>query len=154
MGLFSKKTLALFNPVAGQVVPLEEVHDEVFASQALGEGFGVWPTEGNIYSPLRATVTAIFPTKHAISLTTKNGLEVLVHIGIDTVELKGGGFEIPVAVGDKVQEDTLIAQVDLAYLKTQGKASDVMIIFTNLADRKLVLSYGETMPQKKIGSVD
>ena len=141
MGLFNKKkTTELFNPVRGNVVPLSSVHDEVFA--------------GEIYSPTKATVTAIFPTKHAISLVTKNGMEILIHIGIDTVELNGEGFDILVQTDDKVDKDTLLAKVNIDYLEKQHKKTDVMVIFTNLKDKKLNLDLGENQAQNKIGTVE
>ena len=155
MGLFNKKkTTELFNPVRGNVVPLSSVHDEVFASEAMGTGFGVFPISGEIYSPTKATVTAIFPTKHAISLVTKNGMEILIHIGIDTVELNGEGFDILVQTDDKVDKDTLLAKVNIDYLEKQHKKTDVMVIFTNLKDKKLNLDLGENQAQNKIGTVE
>ena len=155
MGLFNKKkTTELFNPVRGNVVPLSSVHDEVFASEAMGTGFGVFPSSGEIYSPTKATVTAIFPTKHAISLVTKNGMEILIHIGIDTVELNGEGFDILVQTDDKVDKDTLLAKVNIDYLEKQHKKTDVMVIFTNLKDKKLNLDLVENQAQNKIGTVE
>lgn len=155
MGLFNKKkTTELFNPVRGNVVPLSSVHDEVFASEAMGTGFGAFPSSGEIYSPTKATVTAIFPTKHAISLVTKNGMEILIHIGIDTVELNGEGFDILVQTDDKVDKDTLLAKVNIDYLEKQHKKTDVMVIFTNLKDKKLNLDLGENQAQNKIGTVE
>ncbi|MDY4026142.1 MAG: PTS glucose transporter subunit IIA [Enterococcus avium] len=155
MGLFNKKkTTELFNPVRGNVVPLSSVHDEVFASEAMGTGLGVFPGSGEIYSPTKATVTAIFPTKHAISLVTKNGMEILIHIGIDTVELNGEGFDILVQTDDKVDKDTLLAKVNIDYLEKQHKKTDVMVIFTNLKDKKLNLDLGENQAQNKIGTLE
>lgn len=155
MGLFNKKkTTELFNPVRGNVVPLSSVHDEVFASEAMGTGFGVFPSSGEIYSPTKATVTDIFPTKHAISLVTKNGMEILIHIGIDTVELNGEGFDILVQTDDKVDKDTLLAKVNIDYLEKQHKKTDVMVIFTNLKDKKLNLDLGENQAQNKIGTLE
>ncbi|MFM2487893.1 PTS glucose transporter subunit IIA [Enterococcus avium] len=151
MGLFNKKkTTELFNPVRGNVVPLSSVHDEVFASEAMGTGFGVFPSSGEIYSPTKATVTAIFPTKHAISLVTKNGMEILIHIGIDTVELNGEGFDILVQTDDKVDKDTLLAKVNIDYLEKQHKKTDVMVIFTNLKDKKLNLDLGRIKHRIKL----
>ncbi len=99
-------------------------------------------------------MTAIFPTKHAISLVTKDGIEILIHIGIDTVELNGEGFEILVDIDDKVDKSTLLAKVDLNYLKMQNKKTDIMVIFTNLNDEKLSLDLGENLAMKKIGTIE
>lgn len=154
MGLFNKnKEIEIFNLVSGHVIPISEVHDEIFASKTMGDGFGVLPNNGDIYSPIQGKVISVFPTKHAISLLTKNGTEVLVHIGIDTVELNGEGFNIQVGENDKVDESTLLAKVDLGYLQDQEKSTDIMVIFTNLDNRELDLKFGETIAKKKIGMI-
>ncbi|WP_277890892.1 PTS glucose transporter subunit IIA [Enterococcus lactis] len=85
---------------------------------------------------------------------TKNGIEILIHIGIDTVELNGEGFEILVDIDDKVDKSTLLAKVDLNYLKMQNKKTDIMVIFTNLNDEKLSLDLGENLAMKKIGTIE
>ncbi|MFN6775327.1 PTS glucose transporter subunit IIA [Enterococcus hirae] len=84
----------------------------------------------------------------------KNGIEILIHIGIDTVELNGEGFEILVDIDDKVDKSTLLAKVDLNYLKMQNKKTDIMVIFTNLNDEKLSLDLGENLAMKKIGTIE
>ncbi|MET2156783.1 PTS sugar transporter subunit IIA [Enterococcus faecalis] len=153
MGLFKKKEEVIFNPVTGQVVPIEEVHDELFSSKALGDGFGILPTQSDIYSPVEGNVVSIFPTKHAISIVTKNGIELLVHMGIDTVELNGQGFDILVEENQKITQNTLLAKMDLEYVKNNQKQTDIMIIFTNLDNKPLTIRYGEMQHGVTIGSI-
>lgn len=139
MGLFGfgkkKITDVLSSPVTGKVQTLENVADPVFAQKVMGEGFGIVPEDENIYSPITATVTSVFKTKHAIGLETDDGLEVMVHMGLDTVELNGEPFEIKVNEGDKIEANTLIATMDLNKVKDAGKDTVVLTIVTNTADK-------------------
>lgn len=153
MGLFKKKEEVIFNPVTGQVVPIEEVHDELFSSKALGDGFGILPTQSDIYSPVEGKVVSIFPTKHAISIVTKNGIELLVHMGIDTVELNGQGFDILVEENQKITQNTLLAKMDLEYVKNNQKSTDIMVIFTNLENKVLNVGYGNLNQGSLIGKI-
>lgn len=131
MGLFSKKAVQLFAPASGQFKHISEVSDPVFAEKMMGDGYAVVPSSPEIFAPVEGTITNIFPTKHAIGIETKKGIEVLVHMGIDTVDLNGAPFEVFVKVGDKVNSSTQLATIDLALLEKEGKDKDVMIIFTN-----------------------
>lgn len=139
MGLFGfgkkKITDVLNSPAVGKVQTLENVADPVFAQKVMGEGFGVVPNNEKIYSPITATVTSVFKTKHAIGLKTDDGLEVMVHMGLDTVELNGEPFEIKVNEGDKIEANTLIATMDLNKVKDAGKDTVVLTIVTNTADK-------------------
>ena len=138
MGLFDflksgkNKSVELYNPVDGEVIPIEEVSDPVFSQKMMGDGYGIEPTNGEIYSPVDGEIVSVFPTKHALGLKTDNGIEVLVHIGVDTVELEGAPFEVFVSEGDKVTGETLIANVDLEALKAADKPDTVIIVFTNM----------------------
>lgn len=149
------KEAALYNLVEGEVIPLEEVPDPVFSQKMMGDGFGVKPTTGEIYSPVDGKIVSIFPTKHALGLELDNGIEVLVHIGVDTVELEGGPFEIHVAEGKKVTHKTLLATVDLEALKAADKPDTVIIVFTNMdAVEGFTLSQtGQTAQGEVIGEV-
>jgi len=129
-----EKDVELYNPVDGEVIPIEDVSDPVFSQKMMGDGYGIEPTNGEIYSPIKGEVVSVFPTKHALGLKTDNGIEVLVHIGIDTVELEGSPFEVFVSEGDKVTKDTLLANVDLEALKELEKSDTVIIVFTNMDD--------------------
>lgn len=138
MGLFdflkndNNKDVELFNPVEGEVIPLEEVSDPVFSQKMMGDGFGVEPANGEIYSPVEGKVVSVFPTNHALGLELDNGIEVLVHIGVDTVELEGKPFDIHVTEGDSITKDTHLATVDLAALAEAEKPDTVIIVFTNM----------------------
>lgn len=121
------------SPVNGTYTDLADVNDDVFSKKMMGEGFGVSPSNGSIYSPVNAEVVSIFKTKHAIGLKTKNGLEVLLHMGLDTVELKGKPFDIKVNVGDQVTPQTLLAQMDIEQVKTAGKDPIILTLITNSA---------------------
>jgi len=130
MGLFSKK-IELFAPVDGNLKPITEASDDLFASKAMGDGFVVIPTSNSIYSPIKGRVVSVFPTKHAI--TIKSGkLEYLLHLGIDTVELNGKGFDIAVKENDSIDENTLLGNVDFDYVRGNDKKTDVIFICTNL----------------------
>src|SRR5699024_7073773 len=97
-------------------ISIEDVSDTVFSQKMMGDGYGVEPTNGEIYPPVEGEVVSVFPTKHALGLKTDNGIEVLVHIGLDTVELEGSPFEVFISEGDKVRNDPLLAHVDLEAL--------------------------------------
>lgn len=152
MSIFGKKTI-IYSPANGLVKSIEKVNDEMFAAKALGDGFAVEPIAESIVSPIEGTVISVFPTKHAISLKTKQGLEVLVHIGIDTVELNGEGFSMKVEEGDKVTDETVLAEVDFSLLAAKGKETDVMVIFTNLDKKKFVFKEGQAAAGQEIGTV-
>ena len=120
-GLFSvnkNETLGtLFAPVNGRGIPQSKIPDEVFATGILGEGFGIIPSSGDVASPVNGTVIDVTPTLHAYSILSDDGAEILIHIGIDTVELKGNGFKNLVKTGDKISVGTPLAEVDLDLLK-------------------------------------
>ncbi|MBO0454263.1 PTS sugar transporter subunit IIA [Candidatus Enterococcus murrayae] len=129
--LKKKKTEAVFAPVDGHFVALPDVTDPVFAQKMMGEGFGIQPTSAEIYAPIQGTVTTIFQTKHAIGLTGNSGSEVLIHIGLDTVELNGEPFEVHVKEGQSVDETTLLVTADFEKVRAAGKAEVVLTLFTN-----------------------
>ena len=143
MNIFNKKKDSITNPVNGKVIPMENVADEVFSKKLLGDGFAVEPTDGDIYSPVKGKVLSIFPTKHAISIITNNGLEVLVHMGIDTVELEGECFDILVKKDQKITNDTKIAKMDIPYILDKQKSTTVIVSFTNLKDKSINLELGQ-----------
>lgn len=118
-------------PVRGRVMPVSEVEDQVFASKAMGDGIAIDPAEGKIYAPFSGEITVAFPTGHAYGIKAANGKEVLIHIGMDTVELNGKGFTPHVKQGDIVKQGDLLTDVDLDYIRSQGKPVVTPVIFTD-----------------------
>ncbi len=127
----AQKAEALAAPVAGKLIPITEVEDQVFSSKAMGDGFAIDPADGKIYAPFSAEVTVAFPTGHAYGLKAANGREVLIHIGMDTVELEGKGFKSYVNQGDFVNQGDLLVEVDLDYIRSQGKPVVTPVILTD-----------------------
>lgn len=119
-------------PLTGEVLPLSEVPDQVFSQKMMGDGFAIMPTDGTVVSPVDGKIVNVFPTKHAIGIESKNGREVLIHFGIDTVKLNGQGFETLVAQGDEVKKGQPLLKVDLEYVKNNAPSIITPIIFTNL----------------------
>ncbi len=114
------KSYTVFSPMRGKVIPLRDVSDEVFSGGVLGDGCAVIPADGKIYSPVKGKISSIAETKHAFGISSEDDLEVLVHVGIDTVSLNGEGFVTHVKVGDEVSVGDLLGEVDLALLKQKG----------------------------------
>lgn len=131
---FKKKKLELTMPVDGKIVSLAEVPDEVFSTGMMGQGFAIEPSSDEIYAPVAGTITNIFPTKHAISLKTKEGLELLLHLGLDTVELAGKPFEIFVSANQKVTPDTLLCKMDRSQITAAKKSTVVLVLVTSGED--------------------
>ena len=128
---FKGLTEEVYSVADGQVVALEQVKDPVFAQKMMGDGFAVEPANGNIVSPVSGTVSSIFPTKHALGLVTEAGLEVLVHIGLDTVSLEGKPFTVHVAEGQKVAAGDLLVTADLDAIREAGRETSTIVVFTN-----------------------
>lgn len=124
----------IFSPVDGQLTRMEDIDDPVFSQKLMGDGFAVKPTSNKVYSPIFGKVTNIFDSKHAIGLETEGGVEVLVHMGLETVELKGRPFDIKVSEREEITPDTLLAEVNLDMIKEDNKATDIIIVFTNMKD--------------------
>lgn len=127
-------------PVKGTLVPLSKVNDPTFAQEILGKGAAIEPEDGNFVSPVKGTVQAVFDTKHAIGFLTDDGLEVLIHVGLDTVNLKGKYFEALVSPGDAVEVGTPILKVDLESVKNEGYDVVTPILITNYMTRGDVIS--------------
>ena len=120
-GLFKSKKQMVVSPADGDIVKLEEVPDEVFSAKLAGDGIALMPRSNTFVAPVAGVVSKIFSTNHAFSIRTSNDLEVMVHIGLDTVELKGEGFKALAKEGDKVSVGKPIISADLAYIESQGK---------------------------------
>lgn len=144
MGLFSKKKkFELKNLVEGEVKPITEACDPVFAEKMMGDGILIAPESGVVVAPCKAEITLVFPTKHAIGLKLENGVSVLLHFGVDTVQLKGEGFEVMVSAGQTVQAGDVMWNADLAYLSEHAKSTDLMVIFSEPSENvKFEANYG------------
>ncbi|MFP7290666.1 glucose PTS transporter subunit IIA [Enterococcus hirae] len=155
-GAVSTSEISLAAVADGVVESLEKASDPVFAQKMMGEGYFVEPINGQIYSPVSGTISSVFPTKHAIGITTANGLEVLLHMGINTVDLGGAPFEVKVTEGQLVTPDTLVAQVDLAAIKAAGKETSMMVLITNMEKVKnfVLEKTGETKAKAKVMTVE
>lgn len=112
--------------------------DQLFSSRMMGDGFAVEPSDGIVVSPVNGRVSNIFPTKHAISLESETGKEIMIHIGIDTVHLKGEGFDIFVKEGEEVGTGQPLLNADLEYIDKNAKSTITPIIFTNLEDGRQI----------------
>ncbi len=133
MGLFSKKLkeLEIIAPVDGEIIALDKVEDEVFSQKMLGDGLAIKPSAGNFVAPVAGKLITVFPTGHAYGIKSNIGVEMLLHIGMDTVSLDGKGFDIKVKQDDNVKQGDLLCEVDLAVLKAEKVPSlDTPIVFT------------------------
>ncbi|CAM3122773.1 N-acetylglucosamine-specific PTS transporter subunit IIBC [Lactiplantibacillus plajomi] len=131
-GLASGVSADFFSVANGTYVDIENVADPTFAQKMLGDGFAIEPSDGTITAPVDGTVTTVFPTKHAIGFKTASGLEVLLHMGIDTVALNGEPFDVKVSADQSVKHGDVVATVDLNAIKAAGKATTMMVIITNM----------------------
>lgn len=136
----------MISPIRGQVIPLKDVHDEAFASEALGKGFAIEPIEGKVVAPFDGKIAAIFPTKHAIGLVSESGVEILIHVGLNTVELKGKYFEALVQADESVKKGQPILTFDLEKIQAAGYETQVPIVVTNTPQYSSIetISVGQT----------
>jgi len=130
----SKKEENIVAPINGKIVRIEEVPDPVFNQKMMGEGIAIIPEEGNVYSPVNGKIVQMAETKHAIGLTTEGGLEILIHIGLETVGLEGKGFTPKANVGEEVSVGQLLMEVDLDYIGEHASNTITPIVITNSAD--------------------
>ena len=128
------ETVEIASPIEGKAYPLNEVQDEVFASEALGKGIAVLPTKGEVVAPADCTVSVLYPTLHAMGLKLEDGTELLIHIGMDTVAMNGDGFTKHVNEGDKIKKGTPIVSFDIDKIKAAGYDTTVSVIISNTAD--------------------
>ncbi|WP_125702210.1 PTS sugar transporter subunit IIA [Lacticaseibacillus daqingensis] len=126
------KTVTIVAPADGQAMPVTAVSDPMFAQKIMGDGYAVKPSSDAVYAPVSGQVVSVFPTKHAISLRTADGLEVLLHMGVDTVELKGGPFALTVSDGQTVTAGDALGTMDRAAIAAAGKSDELIVVFTNM----------------------
>ncbi|WP_338207383.1 PTS glucose transporter subunit IIA [Lactobacillus juensis] len=134
LSFFKKKeeNLKITAPVDGELVPITEVKDDIFSKKMLGDGFAIKPNSDDLYSPVKGIISSIFSTKHALGIKTENGLEILLHFGIDTVELEGKPFSIKVKEKEKVLSNDYIGTMNRSMVEKEQKDDIVIVVFTNL----------------------
>ncbi|GAE31098.1 glucose-specific PTS transporter subunit IIBC [Alkalihalobacillus hemicellulosilyticus] len=130
--------LSFHAPITGTVLPITEVPDQVFSGKMMGDGFAIEPSEGLVVSPVNGKIINFFPTKHAIGILADSGQEILIHVGLDTVNLKGEGFEALVSEGDTITQGQELLKFDLDYIGTHATSTITPIVFTNLAEGQSV----------------
>jgi glucose-specific phosphotransferase system IIA component len=130
----------IYAPVNGTFVAITEVPDGVFSQKMMGDGFAVVPAAETIFSPVSGTVVSIFPTKHAIGIKTDRGQDVIVHMGIETVDLAGAPFDVYVKEGAKVHSNTKLARMDLAHIAAEQRENHVIVVFPELSANYLELT--------------
>lgn len=124
-------------PIEGEIIPLSDVPDEAFAKEMMGPGFGIKPSGNIVYSPVDGRLVTLFPTKHALGIETDTGVEILIHVGLDTVKLNGEGFESLVEQGQLIQRGDALLKLDLDYLKANAPSVITPVVFTNLSGQQL-----------------
>lgn len=139
------------SPMTGHLVTIDQIEDQVFASKAMGDGIAIELTDGKVYAPFTGRISMVFPTGHAYGMETASGKEILIHIGMDTVQLEGKGFKSYVNAGDIVHQGDLIADVDINYIKAQGKSLVSPVIFMD--NSKLEILKTDVDVQAKEGDI-
>ena len=145
----------LFTVATGEVIALTDVNDPVFSQKMMGDGFAVIPATGEVTAPLSGKIVSVFPTKHAIGMQTAEGAEVLIHMGLDTVQMSQPAFEILVSEGPEVVAGTTIAQMDLDVIKNEGKETTIIVVFTDDKVNGLTINkLGDTERGTVIGKIN
>ena len=136
---FKKKdnALILYRPVEGKVIDISDVEDDMFAGKMMGDGVAIEPESNDIFSPCDGKILLVPKTLHAVALVSSNGVEILIHIGIDTVELKGQGFTSHVNAGDMVKRGDKLISFDREYIIREGKPLTTPIVITNAEDKAI-----------------
>lgn len=150
-----EKEVIIYSPMKGNVIPINKVPDEVFASEMLGKGIAIDPAEGRAVSPVIGKVSAVFDTKHAIGITSNEGVEILIHIGIDTVQLNGKYYDVKVKVGDDVKVGDLLVEFDIKGIQSEGFQTVTPVIISNTDNYQSIemLMIGETEEKTAVISV-
>lgn len=147
-----KEEFSIVAPVSGKLIRLEDVNDPVFSQKMMGDGFAIQPINNIVVAPLSGTIVALPKTKHAIGIKTKDGIEILIHIGLDTVDLNGEGFKSFVNEGDKIKQGNKLVEFDANFMKQKNIDTTIMIIFTAGYDKviDLLKNYGDQVEQNEL----
>ncbi|MGJ7912561.1 PTS sugar transporter subunit IIA [Neobacillus sp. LXY-1] len=136
--LFKKGSpISIYAPVDGEIIPLEEVPDPVFSQKMIGEGVAIYPSGGKILAPVEGKIIQVAPSKHALGILAEDGSEILIHIGLETVSLKGEGFTALVAEGDQVSVGLPLMEVDWEFIKEHADSTVTPIVMTNGSDKQI-----------------
>ncbi|WP_085992326.1 glucose-specific PTS transporter subunit IIBC [Oceanobacillus senegalensis] len=138
---------SILSPMKGEIISITDVPDEVFAGKMMGDGFAIQPSDGIVVAPVDGKIMTVFPTKHAIGIQSEGGKEILIHVGLDTVNLQGEGFEMLINEGDTIKAGQPLLKADLAFIEQNAKSTITPIVFTNLTG-------GQPLSLKKKGQVD
>ncbi|MGL4912400.1 MAG: PTS sugar transporter subunit IIA [Romboutsia sp.] len=155
--MFKKKKpqkKGILSPTNGTLLEITEVPDEVFSNKIMGDGFAIKSSDGMILSPVDGTVEMVFDTKHAIGLKTEVGLEILIHLGIDTVNLKGEGFEVFVNEGDSVTAGDKLIKMDVDFIQKNAKSDISPVIFTNLEENQTIKVIAGNVEAKEMNRIE
>ncbi len=128
-GFFKKEEFKIVVPADGELIPLSDVADEVFSQKVMGDGFAVIPENGKVVAPISGTAASVFPTGHAVGIETKDGIECILHVGLDTVELNGEGFKPLISQGDKVKAGQPVIEFDKELIESKGYNVTTMVVF-------------------------
>lgn len=154
LNFFRKNEISVVAPATGVFEKLEKLSDPVFSKGMMGQGFAIDAKNETIVSPIDGFVSSVFPTKHALGIKTKSGIEILVHVGIDTVELNGEGFDIKVQEGQKVKAGNTLMTIDFVIFEKNHKPKDVIIVFPNYQDEILIPKFEEVKHGQKLFDLD
>lgn len=132
---FKKEEFKIVAPISGELIPLAQVPDQVFSAKMMGDGFAVIPSSNTVVAPLSGTLESVFPTGHAVGIKTKDGIECIVHIGLDTVELNGEGFKTLVSQGGKIKAGQPMIEFDKEALEAKGYNVVTMVVFPSGYDK-------------------
>lgn len=139
-GVFKKKeNITLYAPVTGKTIAITQVPDKVFSEKMMGDGIGFQFEDSVVYAPCDGIITLVAHTSHAVGITAKNGAEILIHIGLDTVNLNGQGLHALVQTGDKVKKGTPLIEIDRAFMKEQGIDLTTPMVVTNTSEYKMTI---------------
>ena len=138
----------------GELVNISQVPDEVFSSKMMGDGFAMKTSDGIIVSPVEGTIVTVFPTKHAVTINSVDGIEVLIHLGVDTVSLKGEGFETFVEENQKVKVGDKLVKMDVEFIEKNAKSSMPIVVFTNLSEGESVKLVEGTVKAGELNKIE
>lgn len=142
--IFGKSGIDIGSPMSGKCIPINEVNDPTFKEELLGKGIAVIPSNGKVYAPADGKIIMVFPTGHAVNMITKDGIELLIHIGMDTVKLKGKYFTAKAKEGDSVKKGDLLIEVDIEGIEKEGYETTTPVVVTNSGDfSKIILKPGD-----------